>query len=670
MKRKIFLFLIALLFGLFQIGCDLKSDPLVVKSFDITKIDLVEGEDVPITILIAENEKIVIKEVYINGVMAEFTFNNNRIEIQKLSFTGKTTKYTLTKIVYSYEGKEKIYESDIFDIAFAKENNEEKEESGIRLVSIESTNGTLEYNVGSIAEFKLIFENPNDLNISSVIVDGEKEKLTGSDGIYYLTLSLGKVDRTFDLVIEKVNYYNENLEEISVTVEHEPLTINVRSKDITVKSSGADVIQESAIKINDFYVIEKISNDKNYKFNYKVHVNNPSNLKIETVDVEVIENGKSESKMYRFDVYPEDYDMRTGQLKFSVGFPDVGDYQIAIRYINYLKGGTEYSTSRIEQNLTTVKVYDGLIGSWDELLQKVNNNLEGRYILTKDIDRDLYSDSGKNIIGEFTGSFDGNGKTIRNLTIDQPLFEEIGETGRVMNFKLHLSSFSSSSYNNGYNGVITNINNGLIERITLSGSISSIAGRYAVGITPLNNEKGIIRNVHIKYNGIKAERTDKIYVMVKDNLGTITNFVNEAARIVGDASSSVKTGDIFLIAETNSGVIKKGYFSDKFITKDIRFIGISEEHKPNIYVSSKTNTGTIVDVYYGDKLVDAFTDIVPAPDPTGEDIIIVYEGLILDNAEETVSINFYGEGVKDFHGVLLGFDPTVWSWTNNICVLR
>ena len=123
---------------------------------------------------------------------------------------------------------------------------------------------------------------------------------------------------------------------------------------------------------------------------------------------------------------------------------------------------------------------DGLL-AWNEAVQKdmtLNCTLADNIDLTG-ID---WTPIGTSIGNSYTGTFDGNGKTITGLTVTVSdryagLFGYIGMGGKVMNVKLEgVQMTSDNSW--GYVGGVAGYSEGNIENCSVSGSVS---GSFSVG---------------------------------------------------------------------------------------------------------------------------------------------------------------------------------------------
>ena len=129
-------------------------------------------------------------------------------------------------------------------------------------------------------------------------------------------------------------------------------------------------------------------------------------------------------------------------------------------------------------------VYDaeGLI-AWAEAAQRdmdLNCTLENDIILP-DVSAGERNWTAADPTLGYTGTFDGNSKTIMNLAGNQGIFGHIGEGGTVKSLTLENVSISSSSRV----GAIAGSNQGTIEDCSVSGNIKG--GEYVGGICGYNN---------------------------------------------------------------------------------------------------------------------------------------------------------------------------------------
>lgn len=168
-------------------------------------------------------------------------------------------------------------------------------------------------------------------------------------------------------------------------------------------------------------------------------------------------------------------------------------------------------------------------------LQAVKQDLTANYILGSDIDaestRTWYNHFGFRPIGRskyqhgepFTGFFDGNNHTIKNLTINRPfgnnigLFGVIGPDGIVMD--LNIENFRING-DFAVGGVAGYNKKGTLKNITINNS--SIKGNNLVGgLVGWNYKKSIISNVNCERTLIFGE--ESIGGIVGENKGTLEN---------------------------------------------------------------------------------------------------------------------------------------------------
>ncbi len=118
----------------------------------------------------------------------------------------------------------------------------------------------------------------------------------------------------------------------------------------------------------------------------------------------------------------------------------------------------------------------------------------------------------------FTGTLDGNGHTIRNLTVsntqqsNQGLFGYIGPTGEVMNLRIE-NAYVTAADNAG---ILAGVNQGAISRVSVQGTIT---GANAVGGL-VGTNSGLIND---SYATAAVTGKDKNGGLVGSNSGTLTN---------------------------------------------------------------------------------------------------------------------------------------------------
>ena len=128
-----------------------------------------------------------------------------------------------------------------------------------------------------------------------------------------------------------------------------------------------------------------------------------------------------------------------------------------------------------------------------EMINDATQNLN--CTLTADID---LTDTEWTPIPKFAGTFDGNGKTIMGLTINQPstdnvgLFASIEVEGTVKNLKLDNVNVTANSNV----GAVAGENRGTIENCSVSGSVTGSSDNSCVGGIAGFHRKGSITDCH------------------------------------------------------------------------------------------------------------------------------------------------------------------------------
>lgn len=187
----------------------------------------------------------------------------------------------------------------------------------------------------------------------------------------------------------------------------------------------------------------------------------------------------------------------------------------------------------------------------------------------------------------FSGVYDGNGKTIKNMVASSPLFKYISEKGYVKNLNFsncstvayhaailaetHNGKISNckftkcavSSKDEGYAGIVAAGNHGSITNCTVSGSANGNGtDNYVGAIAGRNWSTGKIINCTSTANVSDAGGfydDDYIGGITGVNEGIITNC--EASGSLSFAEEQGYRGDIGGIAGYNSGTITSSYYT-------------------------------------------------------------------------------------------------------------
>ena len=160
-------------------------------------------------------------------------------------------------------------------------------------------------------------------------------------------------------------------------------------------------------------------------------------------------------------------------------------------------------------------------------------------------------------IPSFSGTFDGNGKTITGLTINQPstdnvgLFASIEDVGTVKNLTLDKVNVTANSNV----GAVVGQNWGTIENCSVSGSVTGLSDNSCVGGIAGFHRKGSITDCHSS-----ATVTGKAYVggisgqsSAKEGTTTII-----ACYSTGSVTATADIGDSYVggvVGQNNVGVI-------------------------------------------------------------------------------------------------------------------
>lgn len=221
----------------------------------------------------------------------------------------------------------------------------------------------------------------------------------------------------------------------------------------------------------------------------------------------------------------------------------------------------------------------------------INNDLNGNYYLTQDIDLTGISFSGfGNSENKFTGNFNGKGYSILNWNTsatNSSLF--YNNAGIIKN--LGVKSFT---FNVNNSGVLACINDGIIYNISANGNI---AGTSAMLVYTNNN---LIKNCHTGGN-IDVKNNGIISGMVGINNGILTNSysnVNIKADTYGGSLSTGTRAKLYIGGlcgkNSSTGIIKNSFSAGNIdATMDVNYTD------DMIYAGGITsrNEGEIINVF-------------------------------------------------------------------------
>ena len=193
-----------------------------------------------------------------------------------------------------------------------------------------------------------------------------------------------------------------------------------------------------------------------------------------------------------------------------------------------------------------------------EFAQRVNNGelADANAVLTADIDlnREYWNPIGNSEENAYTGTFDGNGKTISGLYInnstadDQGLFGYVGTGGTVKD----LTVSGSVSGNRSVGGVVGD-NRGNVENCY---NIVEVSGNQVGGVVGYNG--GTVENCHNTgtVSDPDSGTGNRVGGVVGWNISSVTNCYNTGS-VTGVTGSSNYVGGV---VGYNSGPVKNCYF--------------------------------------------------------------------------------------------------------------
>ncbi|MEX2634361.1 MAG: GLUG motif-containing protein [Balneolales bacterium] len=229
-------------------------------------------------------------------------------------------------------------------------------------------------------------------------------------------------------------------------------------------------------------------------------------------------------------------------------------------------------------------------------LQEIENHLDSHFILTADIDAadtEIWNDGagfspvGVDTTDSFTGSFNGNGYVISNLTIDREEQENVGlfgvNTGTITNVALEDAVITG----NEQTGALAGENRGVISGSYSTGEVSGL--EMVGGLVGYNPNAGEIADSYSSAN-VTATQTAAGGLAGKND-GTITESYAAGSVASGEVPTegfgAIGTGG--LVGVNSSGMISSSYATGEVtVTNDFRAGGL---------VGYNTSAGEIVNCY-------------------------------------------------------------------------
>ena len=186
-------------------------------------------------------------------------------------------------------------------------------------------------------------------------------------------------------------------------------------------------------------------------------------------------------------------------------------------------------------------------------LDNIRNNLNGKYILMDDIDLSSFSnwDPIGNDSIHFTGTLEGNGFVIENLTINRSNGSDIGLFGYIDNAEIRNIGLENINIigHSSVGGLVGTQTSGTISNCYTNGTLQARTGLFCGGLAGYNT--GTITDSYSKVS-ITSGKYD-VGGLVGYNKGTITNSFSSGV-INGDSSVGGLVGD-------NTGIVSNCHFT-------------------------------------------------------------------------------------------------------------
>ena len=357
------------------------------------------------------------------------------------------------------------------------------------------------------------------------------------------------------------------------------------------KMPNQDYVELPPVETDDYVDIIYMNVDEN---NYdeaiiSVSISNPlgetvSDISITNLDTEILKqdyaDGKTELllRVYNPDIYVSKYEVYSISSKSANGYISTRKYDM----------GEKYLLVDLYKQIRTI----------DDFI-KINNGLNQNYIMMNDLDFSGYSNF---YINNFSGKFDGNNFTIRNVNIIKSgkagIFNQVNGTLQNVTFENIIKNSSSTyhgivgsanRYGKFYNVHIKNMTvviedtytnaNMYIGSLLGTGTAASISYCSASDVTFISKSEavgvtigGLAGNgsgIFISNSFVQNIETDVSNSISSNGLGGILG--RESSGSLGSIDSCYSTGSITSNAANVGGIVGQthGYVTNSYSTVDV-----------------------------------------------------------------------------------------------------
>ncbi len=279
------------------------------------------------------------------------------------------------------------------------------------------------------------------------------------------------------------------------------------------------------------------------------------------------------------------------------------------------------------------------------------------YTLTQDIDMSSLTDKNTIISGDFSGTFNGNGYTLKNLKA--PLFETL--KGTVKNLKIENADIDYANIDQAAL-LILHASNAVVEDIRINGA--KITAKYTVGGLVCDSASSIYNNISMENLEIQTQPGGYLCAGFSATSGNDT------------VSDIIVSGHIVMNAMGNGGMfgsVGGGEINRAYVNVDMsRAEGISTYYDGGLYGIGSTYGNVKVNIkntlVVGDVPKDVYK-IAPSTDSGLKDVVNVYEyegSTGNSNAQSSANIKLATEiNVKDpeFYTDILIWSADIWDFS-------
>ena len=593
-------------------SCSSNDNELSVTSFKADSSSYNEGDMIEFTLTLNNPQNYKIEAAVINDKsytvsQAAISTKTFKVSDKDLVFSHDAYRYTLSKIVYTVNGEQKILEVKNKALVLT-EKATKIEDVVVKNISIKSLTNPDAKSVYQQDDIEATIEverkdNVRILYFYFTLTDEtgqtkEVKKAYNDDGkskIYTVNFTMPAMAGSTEVKLSNLDYVlgtarkDKSLDaKTNCNVLIQPLSLNY------VRVSKNSGFSKDVNELQYF--------DSSSQVDIEIKLDNPSNLTVTglTICGQLFNLSKSEIST--------DTQFKTVTIKKKLNLSAIktNPVKLTIDKISYLNDNGNALAMSAELT-DDIYYYDKIIKSVSDLKSikfDENGNITGNYILgadltvdLKDVDIPFFKDY------NFAGKLEGNGHKIVCSSTTRPLFKTTSNNALIQNLSLNIGATSTE--------FLCETNNGTIKNIKLGGSETLNKDESAI---LCYKNTGDISNIEFL---TALDGNASLFSIIMDNSGSISNVIINP--------QSLKLGKNLFVA---SPAIDTGSVSNFIFTLEKWFTGVNagDYKSQNSLVINKTDDATYSNLILNNnwiKEIDSKNKIIAGPNASvGHNVIV------------------------------------------------